>query len=63
MATLKIVVVLGLLASAVAVGLAFAWGALTGTPVSSDELLRHALLSFVITGGVVGALRWRSARP
>lgn len=61
METLKIVVVIGLFASAVAVGLAFAWAAIAGTSVSGDEVYRLALLTFVCTGGVVGALRWRSA--
>ena len=62
MATLKIVIVVGLLASAFAVGLAYAWGAIAGTSVPGDEVYRLTLLSFVITGGVIGALRWRSSR-
>lgn len=62
MATLKIVVVVGLLASAVAVALACAWGAVTGASVSPDEVHRLALLSFVSTGGVIGVLRSRATR-
>lgn len=62
MQTLKIMLVVALLASIVAVGLAYAWAAIAGNSIRGDQVFRLALLSFVFTAGVVGALRRRS-RP
>ena len=59
METLKIVVVIGVLGAAVAVGLAYILGSVTGGHVTTDEMVRHALLTFVIAAAVVVALRRR----
>ncbi len=59
MQTLKLMVVLGLGASAVAIGLAYAWAALSGGTVGGDEIARHVVISLVVMGCAVGVLRRR----
>ena len=59
MDTLKLVVVLGGLGAAIAIGLAFLWAAITGGHVTGDEVVRHALITFVIAAAVVLVLRRR----
>lgn len=59
MAAARIIVVLGLLASVVAVGLAFGFGAIRGTPVTGDEIARHVIVSFVVSAIAVLVLRRR----
>ncbi len=61
METLKVVVVLGVLGAVVAIGLAYLLAAVTGGNVTADEMVRHALLTFVITAAVVVTLRRRKA--
>ena len=59
METLKIVALVGVVAAAFAIGLAFAWGAISGTPVGWDEVARPAILSFVVAASAIGVLRMR----
>jgi hypothetical protein len=62
METLKLVVVLGVLAAAFAIGLAHLMAAVTGGEVTGDEMARHAFLSFVLMGAAVPIVRRRGPR-
>lgn len=59
METPKIAFVIGAAGAVVAVGLAYLMAAVTGDRVSTDELVRHALLTFVIASALVVAVRRR----
>lgn len=59
METVKIIIVLGILASGVAVGFDFVWSKLVGGVVTSDEIVRHAILSFVLVGSAIAIVRRR----
>ena len=56
METLKLVVVLGVLGSAVAVGLAYLLAAVTGGSVTADEIVRHALRRFGVSDREIAAI-------
>jgi hypothetical protein len=60
--TAKIVLVVGLLASAIAIGLSFVWRGLFGGTVTSDEVAREVILSFVVSATAVIIAR-RRLRP
>jgi len=60
--TLKLVVVLGALAAAFAIGFAHLMAALTGGEVTGDEMERHAFLSFVLVAAVVPIVRRQGRR-
>jgi ABC-type uncharacterized transport system permease subunit len=60
--TAKLVVVLGILASVVAVGLAFAWSKVFGGVVTSDEIVRYIILSFVVAATTMAIMRRRPPR-
>lgn len=59
MAAARVILVLGVVASLVAVGLAFGFGALRGAPVTGEEIARDVILSFVVSAIAVLALRRR----
>jgi uncharacterized membrane protein YeaQ/YmgE (transglycosylase-associated protein family) len=61
METLHLVFVLGVVGAAVAVGLAHVLAAVTGGVVTPDEMVRHAILTFVIAATVVVLLRRRTS--
>ncbi len=60
--TLKLIVVLGVLAAGVAIGLAYVVAAFTGGRVTGDEIERHVLISFVIVTATILVLRRRNPR-
>ena len=60
--TLKIVAVVGLAGAAVAVGLGYAWSAMSGRAATGDELVRHATIAFLVAACTVGVLRRDKAR-
>ena len=60
--TAKIVVVIGILASIVAVGFAFAWSRVFGGAVTRDEIVRYIILSFIISATTIAILRRRPPR-
>ena len=62
MQTLRIILVVGFLAAAVAVGLAYVVAAFRGTTVTGDEIARNAILSFVIVSAAIVIGRRRSRR-
>jgi hypothetical protein len=59
MVALRLILLLGVLASAFAVGLRYAVASMRGTAVSGDMVARDVLLSFVITTATVLVLRRR----
>lgn len=61
METLKFVVVLGVIAIAVSLGLAHLLAAVTGGSVTRDEMVRIAISSFVVVAAVVSLLRRRQS--
>ena len=62
METFKFIVVLGVIAAGVAIGLAHLLAALTGGSVTADETARHAILSFLVVAAVIPIVR-RRPRP
>ncbi len=59
METLKIVLVIGLGASAVAIGLAYLMSIFHGSTVSGDEIFRYVVISFVVTATALVTVRRR----
>lgn len=59
METFKIVLVVGLVASAMAVGLTYVISLLRGSTVSGDEIVRNVILGFVVAAIAVLTARRR----
>lgn len=59
MTTAKIALLVGILGSCFAVGLAYGVAALQGTRPTNDELARHVLIAFVIGTTAIVVMRRR----
>lgn len=59
MTTLKIALLVGVLGSAFAVGLAYAVAGIQGTSPTRDEIARHAIIAFVIGTAAILTVRRR----
>jgi len=57
--TFKIILVVGLLAGAVAVGLAYVASLFGGSAVSGDEIVRNVVLGFIVAAIAVLTVRRR----